>query len=70
MEILEQKLLELIEKDSNIDLKELKRVLKFDEEEEKYLENTLFKLEINGEIYKNKNGSYILLKNMLFTASS
>ena len=63
MEILEQKLLELIEKDSNIDLKELKRVLKFDEEEEKYLENTLFKLEINGEIYKNKNGSYILLKN-------
>ena len=63
MEILEQKLLELIEKDSNIDLKELKRVLKFDEEEEKYLENTLFKLEINGEIYKNKNGTYVLLKN-------
>ena len=63
MEILEQKLLELIEKDSNIDLKELKRVLKLDEEEEKYLENTLFKLEINGEIYKNKNGTYILLKN-------
>lgn len=63
MEILEQKLLELIEKDSNIDLKELKRVLKLDEEGEEYLESTLFKLETNGEIYKNKNGTYILLKN-------
>ena len=58
MEILEQKLLELIEKDSNVDLKELKRVLELEEEGEKYLETTLFKLETNGDIYKTEHMYY------------
>lgn len=63
MEILEQKLLELISKNPNIDLKELKRELKTDESENYILENNLYNLEIKGLIYKNKNSTYCLVEN-------
>ena len=62
MEILKQALTDFLEKKSNIDLKEIKRKLKInDNEEELLLERCLKALEYGGIIFQDDKGRYSLL---------
>lgn len=62
MEILKQALTDFLEKKSNIDLKEIKRELKINSnEEELLLERCLKALEYGGIIFQDDKGRYSLL---------
>ena len=62
MEILKQASTDFLEKKSNIDLKEIKRELKINSnEEELLLERCLKALEYGGIIFQDDKGRYSLL---------
>lgn len=66
MEILKQALTDFLEKKSNIDLKEIKRELKINgNEEELLLERCLKALEYGGIIFQDDKGRYSLLSKSL-----